>query len=285
MFQVVMNNIRKLDNLEIINNNDIKIVRKKCKSNIIAKYRYLESKGFHNFIDTKIIDGYEIRDYIDEVDISKEDKLNELIYLISIMHTKTTHYKNISINEIKLFYEKTTDEINNIKLFYNKIVEDNDIYMFLKPSINYLIKNISIILISLDNCKFFLDKWYDIVKTKLRKRVVMNHNNLKLSNFIVGSSLYLINFDNSIIDYPIYDIVSIFKNNFKIIDMIDLFNTYSSKYSLLKEEVYLLFVELLKIEKIDFKEFEVNNTRKISDLILYLNRVSFFLENCMKTKK
>ena len=285
MFQIVMNNILKIDNLEIINENKKRVVRKKCKSNIIDKYKYLESKDFHNFINTKIVDGYEIRDYIDEVDISKEDKLNELIYLISILHTKTTHYKNLSINEIKLFYEKTTDEIDSIKNYYNKIVEENDIYMFLKPSINYLIKNISIILVSLDNCKYFLDKWYDIVKTKLRKRVVMNHNNLKLSNFIVGTSFYLINFDNSIIDYPIYDIVSIFKNNYKIIDMIDLFNTYSNKYSLLKEEVYLLFVELLKIEMIDFRDSEIVNTRKVSNLVLYLSRCSFFLENCMKAKK
>ena len=280
-----MNNIKKIDNLEIISINGKELVRKKVNRDNISKYNYLESKDFHNFVNTKLINGIEIRDYIKEVNISKEDKLSELIYIISILHTKTTHYKNYNINDIKAYYEKTTDEIKEIKDYYNKIVEDNDIYMFLKPSIYYLIDNISLIFISLDNCKYFLDKWYEIVKEKQRKRVVMNHNNLKLSNFIVGNNPFLINFDNSIFDYPIYDLVSLFKNNNKNIDMTDLFNLYSQKYSLYKEELYLLFVELLKIDKVLFNSSEIINTREITNIVSYLNKVSFFLKNCMKPQK
>ena len=280
-----MNNIKRIDNLEIITNNGKEIVRKKVKVDNISKYNYLESKDFHNYIKTIYLNGYEIRDYIKEIDISREDKLSELIYVISILHTKTTHFKNYSLNNIKEFYEKTTDEINDIKKYYNRIVEENDLYIFLKPSLNYLINNISLILISLDNCKYFLDKWYEIVKEKQRKRVVFNHNNLKLSNFIVGNEQYLINFDKSSVDYPIYDIVSIFKNNYKVIDMTDLFNLYSQKYSLFKEELYLLYVELLKIEMISFDESEIINTRNITSLICYLDKVSFFLKNCVKSQK
>ena len=280
-----MNNIKKIDNIEIISEGDKTYVRKESKNDIISKYNYLESKDFHNYIKTIIINGYEIRDYIKEVDITKEDKISELINIISILHFKTTHYKNYSLNEIKDFYEHTTDEINSIKDYYNNIIEEYDINYFLKPSINFLINNISLIFVSLDNCKYFLDKWYEIVKEKLRKRVVMNHNNLKLSNLIVGDYSYLINFDHSIIDYPIYDIVSIFKNNYKYIDMIDTYKTYCDKCSLFKEEIYLLFVELLKIEKVTFNSLDIINTRKLSELISYLKEVSFFLENCMKANK
>ena len=280
-----MNKIKKIDNLEIITIDNKRIVRKKAKTNILSKYDYLKSKDFHNYIDTNIVDGYEIRDYINEIDISKEDKLTELVYIISILHTKTTHYKNYSLNSIKEYYENTTDEIKNIKEFYNNIVEENDLYMLVKPSINCLINNISLILISLDNCKYFLDKWYDIVKEKQSKRVVLNHNNLKISNFIVGNNSYLINFDNSIIDYSIYDIVSLFKNNYKAIDIIDIFKMYSQKYSLYQEELYILFVELLRINKLEFNDSELINTRKISNLVDYLEKVSFFLKDCMKTQK
>lgn len=277
--------IKRIDNLEIIEINNKKICKKKNCSNIISKYKYLNSKDFHNYIDTKIVDGYEIRDYIEEINISKEDKLNELIYTLIMLHTKTTHFKSISLNDIKIFYEKITDEIGELKIYYNKLFDDNVIYLYLKPSISLLINKISIILIALDNSKYFLDKWYEIMKTKQRKRVVMNHNNLKLSNFIVGDKTYLINFDKSLIDYSIYDLVSLFKNNYESIDMKDIFDLYISKYNLFIEERYLLFSLLLKIDKIDFIDNDVINTRKVNNLIYYLDRISEFLEYCMKTKK
>ncbi len=280
-----MNNIKIIDNLQIISNDNILLCKKKASFDIISKYNYLKSKDFHNYINSKIIDGYEIREYINEINITKEDKLKELIYVITMLHTKTTHFKNYYLNDIKDFYEKTTDEIINIKIYYNDLVEKNDAFLFHKPSINYLIKKISTILISLDNSKYFLDKWYSIVKIKQRKRVVLNHNNLKLSNFIVGIKPYLINFDNSVIDYPVYDLVSLFKNNYKEIDMTDLYNEYLSKYNLFKEEQLLLLSLLLKIDIVSFNENEIINTRNITRIIDYLDKLSFFLENCMKTDK
>lgn len=281
-----MNNIIIIDNLEIITNNNKRICKKKTKKNIISLLKYLKSKDFYNFIHTEYIDNYEVREYINEIDnVTIEEKLHELIYIMTMLHIKTTHYKNISINDIKRFYEKTTDELVNIKKYYNDIVEQNDIYLFLKPSINLLIKKISLLFISIDNSKFFLDKWYEIVKNKKRKRVVINHNNLKISNLIISDKAYLINFNNYIIDYPIYDIISVFKNNYKKIDMIDLFNEYYNKYNLFEEELYLLYSLLLKIDKIDFNNNEIITVRIINDLIIYLEKVSFFLEYCMKNKK
>ncbi len=280
-----MNNIKRIDNLEIITKKGKTLCRKKSNYNVIDKYKYLKSKDFNNIIDTIVVDGYEEREYISEIDISKEDKLQELIYVITMLHIKTTHYINITQEEVKSFYEKTTDEIISLKDYYNNLLESNDYYLFLKPSMSVLIDKISIILISLDNSKFFLDKWYDITKDKLRKRVVLNHNNLKLSNFIVGNNHYLINFDKSLIDYSVYDIASLFKNNYKSIDMNDIFDTYCSKYNLYQEEKYLLYTLLLIIDKISFDEIEIINTRKICDLINYLERISFFLENCMKSQK
>ena len=280
-----MNNIKILDNLQIIKKNNKYICKKKSKNDYTSLFKYLESKDFHNFVYTSIIDGYEIRDYIEEIDITNEEKLKELIYVISLLHIKTTHYKNYPLNEIKKFYEKSTEYVLDIKNYYNEIVESNDIYLFLKPSIKLLIDEISIIFVSLDNSKFFLDKWYDIVKEKQRKRVVVNHNNLKISNFIVGSKAYLINYDKSIIDYPIYDIVSLFKNNYKILDLIDIYNEYCNRYNLYEEELFILYFELLKIDKIVLSNNEIINVREITNLIKYLKTVSKFLEYCMKCNK
>ena len=278
-----MNRVEIIDNLKIISRNNKKIcIKKNNNYSIIDKYKYLKSKNFLNLVDTNIINGYEIRDYIDEIFISKEDKVNELIYLISMLHTKTTHYRTISLNDIKEFYEKETDEIIKIKDYYNRLCEENDYFLFLSPSINLLIDNISLILNALDHSKFFLDKWYEIVKEKKRKRVVFNHNNLKISNFIAGNNV-LINFDKSVIDSPIYDLVSLFKNNIHGIDLIDLFDIYLSKYKLCDEELYLLFYKLLKIDIISFDDVDLVNTRNVYELLYYLKKINTFLEYNLKS--
>lgn len=278
-----MNSIEIIDNLKIISKNNKKIcIKKNTNNSIVDKYKYLKSKNFLNVVESHIINGYEIRDYIDEISISKEDKINELIYTISMLHIKTTHYKSLSLNDIKEFYEKEVDEILNIKKYYNKICEENDFFLFLPPSINLLIDNISLLFVSLDNSKLFLDKWYNVIKNKKRKRVVLNHNNLKINNFIAGSNI-LINFDKSMIDSPIYDLASLFKNNIFDIDLIDIFNTYISKYKLYDEEIYLLFYKLLKIDIISFNDADIVNTRRVYNLLFYLKRINNFLEYNMKS--
>lgn len=278
-----MNNITKIDNLKIISKDNDKIcIKKNNDRNILNKYKYLKVKDFNNFIDTRIINGYEIRKYVDETKVSNEDKINELIYIISLLHTKTTHYKNISINNIKKQYEKLTDEIIEVKNYYDKLCDDNDYLLFIKPSMFLLIKNISIVLISLDKSKYYLDKWYEIIKDKLRKRVVMNHNNLKISNFILGDIPYLINWDKSIIDSPIYDLVSLFQNNYNDLDMIDIFEIYKSKYNLYDEEKYLLYSLLLKVDKLKLNKNELLNTREVYNLVRYLEKINDFLKYNMK---
>ena len=83
-----MNRIEILDNLKVISNENEKICIKKVKNpSTINKYKYLKAKGFYNVIDYSIKDGFEVRKYIDEVNISIEDKISELIYLIYFLYT------------------------------------------------------------------------------------------------------------------------------------------------------------------------------------------------------
>ncbi len=273
------NKIEKIDNLTIINGRSC---IKKGNKDTIDILNYLKSKDFNNYIDTKYEKGNLIRQYIEEIKISDEDKISELMYIISLLHNKTTFYKNMSLDEIKEYYETETDKIIENKMFYEKLCEKNDSNLFMPPSMNLLVDKISLFLISFDTSKYYLDKWYSIIKDKKRKRVVMNHNNLKISNFIVGEYPYLINWDNSIIDSPVIDIVSLFKNNYKIIDMEDLSNLYNSKYQLLEEEKYLLYSKLFKVEKLELSNNEILNTRNVYNKVLYLERITEFLKNNMK---
>ncbi len=276
-----MNKIKKIDNLKIVYKDDKKYCVKKCP-NTLDKLRYLRSKDFNNFIDIRYIDGNEIREYIEEIDISDEDKLKELIHVISMLHTKTTFYRNFPLDEIKEFYERETEEIYNIKKYYDELCDKYDAYLFMPISMNLLVRNISFFLISLDNSKYFLDRWYKIMKDKQRQRVTFCHNNLKLSNFIVENNSYLINFDKSIIDSPVVDITSLFKNNYTKLDMSNIFNIYISKYQLLEEEKYLLYHKLCKIHKLNLSNNEILNMKEVSDKINYLKKINLFLKDNVK---
>ena len=145
-----------------------------------------------------------------------------------------------------------------------------------------LIRNISLILISLDKSKYYLDKWYELIKNKNSIRKVINHNYLKVSNLLTGDNSYLINWYKSIKDSPIYDIESLFKENFKIIDMVDIFDIYRSKYQLLEEEIYLLATRLLLIDKLNPIKSDYINTIEVRKKIDYLSKANSFLKHYMK---
>ena len=275
--------IEKIDNLTIIaTENNIYCVKKNKNKNIIELFNYLKAKDFNNYLNIKLIDDYEISNYIKQVNGNDNEKLTELAYILAMLHAKTTYYSIFSIDEIKGKYEKLTDQIIDTKAYYEKLFDDNVILNYPHPSMFLLIRNISLILISLDKSKYYLDKWYELIKNKNSIRKVINHNYLKVSNLLTGDNSYLINWYKSIKDSPIYDIESLFKENFKIIDMVDIFAIYRSKYQLLEEEIYLLATRLLLIDKLNPIKSDYINTIEVRKKIDYLSKVNSFLKHYMK---
>ena len=275
--------IEKIDNLTIIaTENNIYCVKKNKNKNIIELFNYLKAKDFNNYLNIKLIDDYEISNYIKQVNGNDNEKLTELAYILAMLHAKTTYYSIFSIDEIKGKYEKLTDQIIDTKAYYEKLFDDNVILNYPHPSMFLLIRNISLILISLDKSKYYLDKWYELIKNKNSIRKVINHNYLKVSNLLTGDNSYLINWYKSIKDSPIYDIESLFKENFKIIDMVDIFDIYRSKYQLLEEEIYLLATRLLLIDKLNPIKSDYINTVEVRKKIDYLSKVNSFLKHYMK---
>ena len=82
---------------------DNKFVVRKNKTNI---YDYLSYRNFNNYHNLKIDDGYEIVEYIDEIDIPKEQKMIDLIEVISSLHKKTNYYKKITDNIVDNIYDE-----------------------------------------------------------------------------------------------------------------------------------------------------------------------------------
>ena len=92
-------------NVKIIETKNNKYVLKRNKNNVLDIFNYLHLKNFNyfpNVYNKDRNDLYEIYEYIDSSDMSNYEKSEEIIYLLSLLHNKTTYYKNIDIDEYKI---------------------------------------------------------------------------------------------------------------------------------------------------------------------------------------
>lgn len=242
-------------------------------------YNYLSAKKFNNYIKpyNEINDDYEIYPYVDNLIKDDDDKALDIIYLISILHNRTTFYKNFSTDEKKKIYEDHNNNLDYLMSYYDNIrwIIEEDLYP--SPSNYLLLRNISLLYIAIDSSRHFIKKWYTIVKEKKTKRVCRIHGNLALDHLIESDNIYLISWDKSKIDMPILDFYEFYKNNYLNLDFVNLFNIYLSKYPLYDEERYLLFALLLTPQKLELHNSEIINTRHVYKLIEYLARTNEFV--------
>ena len=247
-----------------------KYVFKKSNDNINKNFKYLCSRNYNffpNYTDTK---NYNVYEYVEGIELPKEEKAKDIINLISLLHTKTTHYKKIDIDEYKEIYEEIEKQIKELEEYFidinNKIEEE----VYMSPSHYLLIRNISKIYSNIEFCKQTLENWYNLVKDKENKRVSFIHNNLKLSHYIKNEKEYLISWDKSKFDMPIYDLYNFYKNNYNDINMNILLNQYEQRYPLTKDELLLLFLLISLPNKIEFINNDYENTKKVDSLLNYI---------------
>ena len=100
------------NNIRIIDSPSGKfVVKKRKKKDTRELFRYLNSRGFDNYLDyiNDDQDDFMIFPYIDEVHDDRASRANDIILLDSLLHNKTAFYKSISSEEVKAFYEEKTD--------------------------------------------------------------------------------------------------------------------------------------------------------------------------------
>lgn len=242
---------------------------KKNKGNNI--YKYLSSRNFDYFPKILDIDDNSIMfEYLDNIEYDNSQKAFDIIHLIALLHSKTTYYKEVDYDEYKNIYETTKIKIEYINNYYEDIINIIESKVYMSPSEYLVARNISKIFECINYCKYELDSWYEIVKNKKRKRVVTLHNNLKLDNLIKNKNSYLISWENSKIDLPIYDFVNFYNNYALDFDFEMLLNEYERIYPLLEEEKKLMYVLVSIPEKIISTSNEYNcviNTRKFLEKI------------------
>ena len=265
---------QKIKNVYIINSRDNNYAIK-LHTNNYDIYKYLISRDFlffpKNFNSSS--DNYDISLYIKGLSISKEQKLNDYLKIIALLHQKTLYKREIDLDEIKEKYENIVNQINYLRKYYIELNEKINHELFLSPSSYLLIRNISIIYSILDNSEALLNEIYNKVKSEKSIRVSLLYNNPDLDHLIISNQEYLISWDKAYFDSPIYEIEMIYRKYYQEIELNDLFKIYESVNKLTMLEKKTLLVILAIPKELKLTNNTILDTERINNEIKYLNKV------------
>lgn len=239
-------------------------------------YNYLNSRNFNYYPEIIQSDKFVISKYIEDVDIPREQKILDLIDLTSLMHSKTTHFKEVSEDDYKKIYEDLANNFEYLNEYYLDLISLIDDKVFMSPSQYTLAINISYIFKNIEIGKNYLDNWLTKIDGLNKMRMSVVHNNLDLSHYITNN--YLISWDKSKIDMPIFDLYNLYNNHNKDFSFLDILKRYENSYPLKDYERELLFILITMPKKIEFNDSEYNMCIKISNEIERIKKTHLFIE-------
>jgi len=264
-YSLVPKRYEKKENVRIIDTDKGKYVYKegKIKNSILD---YLKTRSF-NYMPKTInnpYDNYQITEYIEDYDIPKEQKILDMILLVSLLHSKTTHYKEVDINDYEKIYEDLDSNIEYLFSYYDDLMTIIESKVYPSPSEYLLSRNISMVYYAINTAKEKLSHWHNLINEKRKQRNVVLHNNLKLDHFIRNKNSYLISWNKAKIGSPVFDLYKLYKNHALDFDFSDILEEYEKHYPLAEDEKELLFILILLPEKIEFNAPEYEMCKRIS---------------------
>ena len=264
-YNLVPKKYEKINNIKIIHTKDGKYIYKETKPNIKI-LDYLKTRNFHYLpkLISSYNDDYQITPYLENYDIPQEQKILDLIVLVSLLHSKTTHYKEVDLDTYKKIYEDLNNNFEYLYGYYNDLITIIETKVYMSPSEYLLARNISLIFNTLNENKNRLEKYYTLIKEKTNERNVILHNNLKLDHFIKNKETYLISWDKAKIGLPIFDLYKLYKNHALDFDFKDLLKEYETHYPLKEDEKQLLFILISMPGIIELKGSEFDKCKKIT---------------------
>lgn len=272
---------KKNGNVFIVDSSEGKYVIKKIKNKDI--FPYLDSRSFNYYPKYVLDNDYLIMEYLEEESISNDQKMADLIHLVSLLHSKTSFYSVVDIDSYKKDYENIKNKIEYLLDHYEKLITYVESVVFMSPSELLLARNISIILGALNYSNHLLEVWYKSVSDKTRRRYSIIHNNLELDHFIKNKSSYLISWDSVKSDLPIYDIYKLYRKYAFSFDFKSLFKKYEKNYPILDDEKILFNVLICIPDEFNFTNDIYNDCVRIEQIVDYLYKTeSIVLPNELK---
>ena len=265
------NSYKKIGKTILVNSNEGKLIfKEKINPDI---FKYLDSRSFNYYPKRRYQnDSYDIIEYIDDTNMPDDQKMLDLINLVSLLHSKTTYYEKVDAAEYQKNYEEISSNIEYLFNYYNDLISMIETKVFMSPWEALLATNISSIFNSLEFAKEKLEEWYLLVKDKTKRRFAVIHNNLRIDHFIKNKNPYLISWDNSKIDIPIFDLYKLYKYHALDYDFEHILKKYEQNYPLLKVEKVLFFILICLPDKLELSNSIYDNCVKINHLIEYLTR-------------
>ncbi len=269
--------IHKKNNVYILNTMDGDyVIKLNPKIDYQKLYSYLYSRSFNYVPDISkdSRDDMLVLAYQEDLSMNKNQKALDLINLVSLLHNKTSYFKNVTNDTYKEIY----DNIKNNLVYLDSLYDG----MFMKyldeeystPSHYLFLRNYSLIYNAIHYSYGKLDEWYSKIKDKNRQRVVLVHNNLQLDHLIKNKNEYLISWDSYTFDTPVLDLYHLYLNEWEDVEFSEVFNIYNDGFSLLEEERMLLDLLISIPMTIEITEDEYNNCRNIRRMIECLGKSS-----------
>ena len=273
---MIISNITIKNKAKIINEEYVIKPKKQSLTNI---FNYLKSRSFEYYPEIIKEENQDIYyEYIKEVDTPQEQKIIDLVLITSLLHNKTTIYKEVDLDYYKYIYESISTNIEDTYNYYNNLILNIEKEIYMSPS-NYLIaRNISMIYNNLIVAKKNINNWYKLVKDKNQVRLSVIHNNLSIDHYLKSNKPYLISWDKTNIDMPIYDMVNIYKHHALDFNFKDIFKIYIEKYPYTDEEMALFLTIIAIPDKIENKINEYQNVTSIRKHLDYIYKTSNFLK-------
>lgn len=243
------------------------VIKKNQRNQEIFEYLRNRSFDYYPKILNDYNDSYEISEYIYDDYIPEEQKMLDLIKLVSLLHNKTTHYKEVDFADYKTIYETLSNNIEYLYSYYNDIITLIETKVYMSPSEYLLARNISKIFGSLNFSKQELEKWYKLVENKTKQRVVVLHNNLDLSHFRSNTKNYLLSWDKAKLGIPIFDLYILYKRHGLDFNFEEILKYYESSYKLQEDEKILFFILIALPDKIEFDGTLYEQTKKIGKFL------------------
>lgn len=254
------------------------IIKEKIKDNQYI-YDYLKSRNF-NYIPkilSDINEKYEIRNYIESYEIPDEQKIIDLIDLVSLLHNKTTHYKETTEDDYKEIYEDIKNNIEHLTGYYTDLITIIESKEYMSPCEYLIARNISTIFGTLNFLREEIDNWYKLVKNNQKQRHVVLHNNLELDHIIINEKNYLISWEKAKIGIPIFDIYKLYMKHGLEFNFSEILKRYEKNYPLHDDERKLFFILILLPKKIEMNSSEYKNTKEAGKIIELLNKTQILV--------
>ena len=271
------------NSVKIINN---EYVVKHKNTSLFETFNYLLSRSFNYF--PEVISEREeemVYKYIEDISEPSEQKIIDLMNLLSLLHSKTTIYKEIDIDNYKLIYENISNQIIECYNYYSNLIDEIDMIVYMSP-VDYIVaRNISLIFSSLEYARDGIERWYQLIKDKRQVRVVTIHNNASLDHYVKNDKSYLVSWDRATVDMPIYDLINVYKKHYLEFDFVTIFKVYFSKYPFLEEEM-LLFLSILAIpDKIRYYDSQYQMVVEVRRLLDYIYKTGEIIREYGKNEK